>query len=101
MSNKTNMKTMPRRILIGSAAAAAAALFAPPQVISQENSMHPFAELLQTSQAEKKGLVFYLGGQTVAGIVIKITGNDLVEVRNQTHSRILIRLDRVDAVAMN
>lgn len=101
MSTESIPHGISRRSLMGGSAAVAAALSAPALTFSQEIPMHPFADLLQASQTEKKGLVFYIGGQTVAGVVVKITGNDLVEVRNQTHSRILIRLDRVDAVAMS
>lgn len=57
-------------------------------------------ELMQLSQKEKKGLTFYIKGETVPGIVTNIVG-DFVEVRNQTHSRIIIRLESIDAVAMN
>lgn len=39
-------------------------------------------------------------GQTIGGAVTKI-GPDYVEVRNQTHSRIVIKLDSIDALAMN
>ncbi|MCW5966818.1 MAG: hypothetical protein KIT83_22450 [Bryobacterales bacterium] len=101
MLKKTSLNPIPRRSLLGGAAAVAATVAIAPGAFSQETSMHPFTELLQASQADKKGLVFYVGGQTVAGVVMKITGDDVVEVRNQTHSRIVIRLDRVDAVAMN
>lgn len=62
--------------------------------------MNPFAELFETSQTNKKGLTFYVGGQTIAGIVVKVNGGESVEVRNQTHSRVVIRLDRIDAVAL-
>jgi hypothetical protein len=59
-----------------------------------------YQELFEHSQKEKKGLVFYVRGQTIAGIVIRLIGNEGVEVRNQSYSRILIRLDSIDAVAM-
>ena len=58
-------------------------------------------ELMQLSQKEKKGLTFYIKGETVPGIVTNMIGDDFVEVRNQTHSRIVIRLDSIDAIAMN
>lgn len=57
-------------------------------------------ELLELSQKNGKGLMFYLGSQTVGGTVTKI-GDRTVEVRNREYSRIVIRLDRIDAVAMN
>ena len=64
--------------------------------------MNPFAELFQVGQREKKGLTFYVGGQTIAGIVVRVEeSGGTVEARNQTHSRIVIRLDRVDAVALS
>ncbi|HBY61852.1 MAG TPA: hypothetical protein DEH78_18690 [Solibacterales bacterium] len=62
------------------------------------NSM--FHELLNQSLKEKKGLTFYVQGQTVVGLVVRIDGDQAVEVRNQTHSRVVIRLASVDAVAL-
>jgi hypothetical protein len=58
-------------------------------------------ELFAHSQKEKRGLSFYVKGQTIAGVVTKVMGNDGVEVRNQTHGRIIIRMDQIDAVAAN
>ena len=87
---------MLRTMVIASVAASAAGSLA-----AEENPMNPFAELLEMSQNEKKGLVFYVGGQTIPGIVTKQNLPHTVEVRNQTHSRILIRMERVDAVAMS
>ena len=60
-----------------------------------------FQELIEQSQKEKKGLTFYIKGQTIAGVVTKVVLPDAVEVRNQTFSKIVIRLDQVDAVAIN
>ncbi len=57
-------------------------------------------ELFAASQKDKKGLMFYVKGQTIAGVVTKV-GGDAVEVRNQTYGRIVIKLDSIDAVAMN
>ena len=60
-----------------------------------------FQELFDHSQKEKKGLTFFVQGQTIPGVVTKIIGDDAIEVRNQTSNRIIIRLDRIDAVAAN
>ncbi len=57
--------------------------------------------LLQLSLKEKKGLTFFVNGQTIPGIVTIIIGDEAVEVKNQTHDRIIIRLESVDAVALN
>ncbi|MFN8012719.1 MAG: hypothetical protein U0P81_15225 [Holophagaceae bacterium] len=64
-------------------------------------AMNPFQELFDLSMKEKKGLMFHLcGGQSVGGVVVKVGEHD-VEVKNREYGRILIRLDRIDAVAMN
>ena len=58
-------------------------------------------ELFAASQKEKRGLMFYVRGQQIGGGVVRVIGNDAVEVRNQTYGRIIIRLDQIDAVAAN
>lgn len=60
-----------------------------------------FVELLKLSQEQKKGLTFYLHGQTVGGLVVKAAGDGTVEVRNQEFGRIIIKLEDVSAIAMN
>lgn len=64
-------------------------------------STQAFQELFDYSLKEKKGLTFYVQGQTIPGVVTKMIGEDAVEVRNQTSNRIIIRLDRIDAVGAN
>lgn len=59
-----------------------------------------FQELFDVSTKEKKGLTFYIGGQTVPGLVVKMHGDEVVEVMNRTAPRILIRIDRIDAVSL-
>lgn len=61
-------------------------------------SMNPFQELLDVSLANKRGLTFYLNGQSVVGYVTKM-GDRTVEVRNQQHDRVILLLDRIDGVA--
>ena len=57
--------------------------------------------MLEASKAEGgRGLMFHVDGQAIGGKVVEI-GNGYVVVRNQEYSRILIRLDQVDAVAGN
>lgn len=57
--------------------------------------------LLELSMKERKGLTFFLPGQTVSGIVTKVIGTEAVEARSQTYSKILIRLGQVLAVALS
>jgi hypothetical protein len=68
---------------------------------AQPASSQAYQELIELSQKEKKGLTFFVKGQTIAGIVVKSIGTEAVEVRSQTYSRVVIRLESVDAVAMN
>jgi hypothetical protein len=60
-----------------------------------------FKELIELSHKEKRGLTIFIKGQTVAGIVTQIIGLEAIEVRNQTFSRVIIRLDAVDAMAIS
>ena len=56
--------------------------------------------MMKASLESKRGLVFYVDGQTIPGAVKQI-GPDFVIVANQEHGQVLIRLDRIDAVAAN
>jgi endonuclease YncB( thermonuclease family) len=60
-----------------------------------------YQELFERSAKEKKGLNIYVRGQTIGAVFVKMIGNDAVEVRNQTYGRIVIRLDSIDALAIN
>ena len=60
-----------------------------------------YQELLNLSMKEKRGLMFFVRGQQIGGAVTRVIGNDAVEIRNQTYGRIVIRLDQIDAVAIN
>jgi hypothetical protein len=73
----------------------------PPVAFAQSQLMQNYQELFERSQKEKKGLNFYVKGQTIAGVVVKVIGNEAVEVRNQTYGRIIIRMESIDAVAIN
>ena len=63
--------------------------------------MELFKELIQVSHKEKRGLTILIKGQTIAGIVTQIIGLEAIEVRNQTFSKVIIRLDGVDAMAIS
>ncbi len=60
-----------------------------------------FKELLEMSLKDKKGLTFFVHGQTISGGVLRIIGDEAVEIKSREFGRIIIRLDRVDAVAAN
>lgn len=68
---------------------------------SAGSASQTYQDLFALSQKEKRGLTFYVRGQAIPGIVTRVIGAEAVEVRNQTHGRIIIRLDRIDALAIN
>ncbi len=76
---------------------------APTQVSpsNQSTVRQTYQELFELSQKENRGLTFFVNGQTIPGIVTKILGEDAVEVRNRTYGRLIIPLDRIDALALN
>jgi len=55
-------------------------------------------EVLEASQNEKKSVMLFLKGQNIGGGVVKISG-ETVELRNREYSRIVIRIDAIDAIA--
>jgi hypothetical protein len=75
-----------------------AAVAADSLLIGKENDA--MKELLEASQNEKKGIMLYVKGQSIGGSVVRITG-DVVELRNREFSRIVVRIDAIDAAAMN
>ena len=56
---------------------------------------------LEESLQSKKGLTFYLNGNTVNGYVTRIIDDRSVEIKNQTTTKVLVLLERLDAVAMS
>ena len=55
-------------------------------------------ELLEACQAEKKSLMLYIKGQSIGGLVVRVTG-ETAELRNRECGRIVVRIDSVDAAA--
>ena len=62
--------------------------------------MELFKDLIELSLKEKRGLTFFIKGQTIAGIVTEIIGTEAIEVRNQTFGKVVIRIEAIDAVAI-
>jgi hypothetical protein len=87
MDRRTTLKTM----------IAAAAVAAVP-AIGGNTSM--FRSILEASQNEKKGLMLYVKGQAIPGLVVKIDAES-VELRSREYSRIVVKIDSIDAAAMS
>lgn len=58
-------------------------------------------DVFNQSLSQKKGLSIYIGGQVINAIFVKRIDGNTIEVRNQTFGRIIIRIDRIDAVAIS
>jgi hypothetical protein len=83
------------------AAMAAVTVLAPVAPIAPDAAEESFhADLiaaLKQGQLARKGMVFHVQGTEINGVVKEIR-RDVVYVSNHEHARILIRLDRIDAV---
>ncbi len=59
-------------------------------------------QALQAARQAQRGVTLYVNGQPVAGAVVRVetgSGAGWVELRSQQHSRIVVRIDRIDAIA--
>ena len=59
-----------------------------------------FRSILEASMNEKKGVMLYVKGQAVPGVVVKIEAES-VELRSREYARIVVKLESIDAVAMS
>ena len=57
-------------------------------------------EILEASLNEKKSVMVYMKGQSIGGLVVKMAA-ETAELRNREYGRIVVRIESVDAVAMN
>jgi endonuclease YncB( thermonuclease family) len=57
--------------------------------------------ILDESQQSKKGITFFVNGNTVIGYVVRVIDEVAVEVKNQRSSKVLIRMDKIDAVELS
>ena len=58
-------------------------------------------EILNQSLAQKKGMAIYIGGQVINAIFVKRIDVNTIEVKSQSFGRMLIRTDRIDAIAIS
>jgi hypothetical protein len=92
----------PRKILsalIGTLLAVILIFAIVPFVQAPAPATRSFGELLDRSEKERKGLMFYVKDQTSGGAVVKINADSAM--RSLTYNRVVIRLDSIDAVAIN
>jgi hypothetical protein len=64
--------------------------------------MHPeIKKYLEESLQLTRGLTFNINGNTVNGYVVRIIDDLFVEVKKQTSRKVLISLNRLDALVMS
>ena len=56
-------------------------------------------QALNKALQDKRGITVYVAGQAIGGAVTRVEPGLWVELRNQTSGRIVVRIDRIDAVA--
>jgi hypothetical protein len=56
-------------------------------------------QALAAALQDKRGITLYVGGQAIGGAVTRIEPGKWVELKNQTAGRIVVRIDRIDAIA--
>jgi hypothetical protein len=56
-------------------------------------------QALTAAQQDKRGITLYVNGQAIGGAVTRVEPGQWVELKNQTAGRIIVRLDRIDAIA--
>ncbi len=83
----------PRHVL------AALALALASGAASAADPVQGIEQALAAAQQDKRGITVYVAGQAIGGAVTRIESGQWVELKNQTASKIIIRLDRIDAIA--
>ncbi len=56
-------------------------------------------QMLEFSLNEKRGITIFLAGQTIGGGVVKLSA-DAVELRSKEYTRIIVRIDAIQAIAL-
>jgi len=59
-----------------------------------------FQQILEASQNDKKGITLYIKGHQIGGVVVKMAA-ETVELRSREFSRIVVRIDSIDAAALS
>src|SRR5262245_58878575 len=88
MTRRSQLKLLGATLMVGAGA---------PLIGKESQSMK---ELFEASQNEKKGLMVWVKGQGIPGVVVKITA-DAIEMRSREYSRIVVKIDSIDAAALS
>jgi len=56
-------------------------------------------QALNVALADKRGITLYVSGQAIPGAVTRVEAGQWVEMKTQTSSKIIVRMDRIDGIA--
>ena len=92
--------TLQRFCFISTRAAAAAVLVLANGMAFAADAFRGIEQALANALQDKRGITLYVSGQAIGGAVTRIEPGQWVELRNQQYGHIVVRIDRIDAVAM-
>jgi hypothetical protein len=66
-----------------------------------DNKFEFFKEVFEKSQNENRGLTVYIKWQTIVGVVTKIVGTDVIEMRSQMFGKAVVLIASIDAASVS
>ncbi len=93
-TKESSMRNFPRHVFVGGLLAAS--LLASGYAAAAD----VFDEILEICLKEKKSTVIHVDGQGIAGRVVKV-GTEAIEISSREYPRIVIKRERINAVASN
>ncbi len=75
-------------------------LLALPGAARAQDAQRGIEQALAAAQEAKRSVMVYFNGQNLGGAVTRIEAGQWVELRGPQASRIVLRLDRIDAVVV-
>lgn len=71
----------------------------PADTLPSGDANQAIEQTLLVARDAQRGVTLYVQGQTLAGLVLQVQPGQWVALRSQQHGRIVVRLERIDAVA--
>lgn len=65
-----------------------------------EDATTAIQQVLEQSMKDKRGVTLWVEGQTIGGGVAKLEPGQWVELKSQQFGKIIVRIERIDAVGM-
>jgi hypothetical protein len=71
-----------------------------PLAAANEPPQQAIERALQAAQQDKRGITLHVSGQAIGGAVVRVEPGSVVELKSQQYGRIVVRIDRIDALLM-